>query len=81
MEKNSVNEIIMKIFETILKVQVQNRRKRSEFAEWDSLKHIDIIFSIEDEFDIQFTPSEMSELSTIDMAIELVTEKTNKTQK
>lgn len=72
MDENFVKEEMFKLFETVLKIDAQNKHERSEITEWDSLKHIDIIFAIEDRFKIQFTPEEMTDLDSIDRAIKLV---------
>ena len=32
--------------------------RRIDVAEWDSLKHVEIVFALEDEFDVQFDESE-----------------------
>lgn len=37
---------------------------RDETARWDSLKHVELIFALEDEFDVQFTEVELEKLSS-----------------
>jgi acyl carrier protein len=37
---------------------------RDETPRWDSLKHVELIFALEDEFDLQFTESELEELKS-----------------
>lgn len=37
---------------------------RAETAEWDSLKHVDLIFAIEDEFAVQLSEEEMINASS-----------------
>ena len=32
---------------------------------WDSIKHVEIIFALEDEFAVEFSEEEMAELSTL----------------
>ena len=34
--------------------------RRMDVAEWDSLKHVEIVFALEDEFDVQFDESEFA---------------------
>lgn len=35
---------------------------RSRDAEWDSLKHIELIFLLEDHFQVRFSPEQMEEM-------------------
>ena len=42
---------------------------------WDSLKKIDIIFAIEDEFNIQFSSSDMEQMTNIKAIIDKVIER------
>lgn len=73
-----VKQETFKIVEAVLKIDLGNRCKRSEIPEWDSLKHIDIVFAVEDRFKIQFSPDEMVSIGSIDRAIELVLQKVEK---
>jgi acyl carrier protein len=36
---------------------------RETVAAWDSIKHVDLIFALEDEFGVQFSEAEMAELT------------------
>lgn len=37
---------------------------REDTPGWDSLKHVELIFALEDEFDLQFTAAELEELKS-----------------
>ncbi len=39
---------------------------------WDSLKRVEIVFSLEEQFDIMLSPEEIAELNTVKSIIELV---------
>ena len=39
---------------------------------WDSLKRVEIVFSLEEQFDIMLSPEEIAELNTVKNIIELV---------
>lgn len=45
---------------------------RSEHPEWDSLKHVEIIFLLEDEFGIQFEEEDFSKLDSVNHIYSLV---------
>jgi acyl carrier protein len=38
---------------------------REEQAAWDSLKHIQVIFALEDRFNVRFSEAEMPELDSV----------------
>jgi len=42
---------------------------------WDSLKHMMIIVTLEEEFDIQFSDDELTDLLTLELIIHIVSEK------
>ena len=42
---------------------IDTSRKNSN--NWDSLKHIEVIFAIEDEFEIEFTEEEMYKMNDV----------------
>ena len=44
----------------------------SETGLWDSLKRVEIIFTLEEQFDVMLEPEEVSKLNTIDDIMELV---------
>lgn len=39
---------------------------------WDSLKRVEIVFTLEEQFDIMLDPEEVAKLNTIDDIMELV---------
>jgi len=48
---------------------------RAEISEWNSLIHVEIIFSCEDFFQIEFSLEEMNNLNSIKALIESITAK------
>lgn len=44
----------------------------SETGLWDSLKRVEIIFTLEEQFDVMLEPEEVSKLNTIDDILEFV---------
>jgi acyl carrier protein len=39
---------------------------------WDSLKHVELIFALEDEFDVQFSESMMQELVSLNAIVAVI---------
>lgn len=46
--------------------------KREDIAEWDSLKHLEIIFSVEDAFSVEFGEEELAGLNSSRLIAEAV---------
>ncbi len=45
---------------------------RDRLAAWDSLRHVEVIFAVEEAFDIQFTQDEMADARSLDALVGLV---------
>jgi acyl carrier protein len=51
------------------------RPRRADEPAWDSLKHIEIVFSLEGAFGVRFTPDEMPLLDSLDAIVAMVGER------
>lgn len=67
---------IYEILSNILKVPVSEDTSVSmqDTPEWSSLAHVDIIMSIEDEFDILFAEEDLASLTSQDQIVKKVLE-------
>jgi acyl carrier protein len=45
---------------------------RETTAAWDSLKHVAVIFAIEDEFEVQFSEEQMASLASLSAIVEAI---------
>ncbi|OJI04681.1 acyl carrier protein [Polynucleobacter sp. MWH-Adler-W8] len=75
MNSKKVESVVLDIFSTILKRNVDIRDSRITLSQWDSLKHIEIIFAIEDELNIQFEEEEIEQLDDIEKIIKIASVK------
>lgn len=67
---------ILKIISKVLKMSVEELDARNTDDKlWDSLKHMEIILSLEEEFDIVFAPEEIASARTVCKIIEIVKSK------
>jgi len=66
-------KIISKVFNVPLE-QVNNESSPDTIPEWDSLKHMNLILAIEQEFGIQFTEVQIIEMLNVALIIELLKE-------
>ena len=62
--KNIENKVIS-VISKVLKEDVNIDTSRKNSNNWDSLKHIEVIFAIEDEFEIEFTEEEMYKMNDV----------------
>jgi len=69
--ENDLIEIIEKILECDLSVS----RSRAEIPQWDSMKQVEIIFTLEDKYLIEFSEHEMEELTSIDRILKVLENK------
>jgi acyl carrier protein len=47
---------------------------RDEHAAWDSLKHVEVIFALEDRFGVRFSEAEMAQMDSVGKITERVSE-------
>lgn len=62
---NDIENKVISVISKVLKTDVDKNTTRKDCSKWDSLKHIEVIFAIEDEFEIEFTEEEMSEMNSV----------------
>lgn len=71
--RETINEILIEILELDdANVELLDREKN---ATWDSIKHLEIIMAIEEEFDIRFTAAEVTAIKNIRDLYEYVEKK------
>jgi acyl carrier protein len=44
-------------------------------ANWDSLQHLNLVLALEQEFNVQFTPEEIEQILSVELAAALLDEK------
>ena len=69
---------IIKIISRVTEIDVKDLEKDCDKTLWDSFSHIDIILSIEDEFNAMFTQEEITQAKTIDKIMQLLEGKLQK---
>jgi acyl carrier protein len=74
MVQNSIATEVSRILGLVLHRQIGNGEKITRAGEpaWDSLKHVEIMFAIEDHFGVQFTAEELATLDSIEAVIRAV---------
>lgn len=75
MEKSIENKV-KEIFSTLLNKEFGENEeiKKETIEDWDSLFHITLIVTLEDEFEISFDSEDIPNLTSLDAIIEKITE-------
>lgn len=70
----SIEEKVVAILSALLKRDLDpgTRITRENTDGWDSLKHVELLFAIEDEFEVEFDEYEQSELDSVSKIVSLV---------
>ncbi len=72
MDRQQIEPVVLKVVGTGLKEPVGLDASRAGLAKWDSLKHVEIMFALEDAFDMAFSEEELSDLDSVARIIERV---------
>ena len=70
---------IKEILATILEIdpsEVNNDTNPDSVASWDSLRHMKLVFAIEDEYDVQFSDDQIIQLTNVGNIINSIKELT-----
>lgn len=74
MEK--IRKIIAETFK-IKESEITPQTNMKDIDSWDSLTHMELIVSLEDEFEIEFTADEIMEMTDVEKIEKIVGEKIN----
>ena len=72
---NSQPKIIEIVSDVLAGVEVSDLTSRQGTPEWNSLKHMEIIFAIEEEFEIQYSEEEMIAIASIGDIVDSIARK------
>ena len=68
---------IKEILATILEIDqsdINNNTNPDTVSSWDSLRHMKLVFSIEDEYDVQFSDDQIIQLTDVGKIIDCIKE-------
>lgn len=68
---------ILKIISQVMEVPLEQLNKESSpdtVKNWDSLKHMNLILALEEEFNITFSDEEIVELLSVEIIVEVLKE-------
>ena len=66
MTPDEIDAIVRDVLETTLRVRIPEGTvlTRSEESKWDSLSHVEILYGVESELDVEFTAEEMNQVQS-----------------
>jgi len=69
-----IERIVLAVLTTLLKRQFEPGADitRANTASWDSLKHMEIMFALEDELSTEFTEDELAKLDSVAKIVDAV---------
>jgi acyl carrier protein len=69
-----VRELVADVF-NVPTEQVTLQTSPNTIESWDSLKHLDLILALEQEFALQISPDEMAEMNSVEIITKVIEEK------
>ena len=70
--RNQTEARVIQTVSRALKSQVDASSTRDNTASWDSLRHIEVVFSLEDELGLEFSESELLEFLSVQRIVDIV---------
>ncbi len=76
MIKHKIKQVMSSVFDINIK-DIPDTASQKNLEVWDSLQHLNLAVELEEAFNMEFTPEEISEMTSIDKIVEIV-ERTKK---
>ena len=73
-KKERIKNVMSAVFE-IPEEQIKNDSSPDTIESWDSLKHMNLIIALEEEFEVEFTDNEIFELMNYTLIKSIITGK------
>jgi acyl carrier protein len=70
-----VRDLAADVF-SVHRERIRPESSPDDIENWDSLRHLNLVLALEQEFKIEFTPEEIEQLLSIELIVALVSEKT-----
>jgi acyl carrier protein len=72
MSRPEVQTRVLELLATVLKTPVDAGASTETLPAWDSLRHIEVIFAVEDAFGVQFPEETLGELTSVERVVDAV---------
>ena len=68
-----MEEKVFKILKDVLEMdEVSMNTSQDNCENWNSLRHLNLVSELEDEFDVEFEPEEIAEMKSVDIILETI---------
>lgn len=68
-----MEEKVFKILKDVLEMdEVSMNTSQDNCENWNSLRHLNLVSELEDEFDLEFEPEEIAEMHSVNSIIEII---------
>ena len=72
MHRSEVQDRVLDLLGTVLQSSVDATTSINTLPAWDSFRHIQIIFAVEDAFNVQFPEEALGELTSVELLVDAV---------
>ena len=75
---NKIEDRTKKVMSAVFEIstgEINDKSSSDNIISWDSIKHMNLVIALEEEFDIQFNDSEIVELQNLSLIINIIGEK------
>ncbi len=79
MDSGAFSDTFFTLFSAILNVRRDSltpQSSRDSLEEWDSIKHMQVMLALEEQFNIQFSDDEIADLASLSDLMQAMTRKT-----
>jgi acyl carrier protein len=73
MSKDEIKDRVEQVVAGVLGANPQPGVTAGNIAAWDSLKHMNVILAVENEFDVEFDDEDLANTHSIELLVEAVT--------
>jgi acyl carrier protein len=74
MDRTEIKALVLSVISAVLKFEVSDGVTAENTFQWDSIKHIEVIFALEDELDLQFPEEMMPNLNSVERIVDAIEE-------
>jgi acyl carrier protein len=77
MQRSEITRTVVEVLGAVLKraLDASQDHQRGQIPGWDSLKHVEIIFAVEDALSVEFAEEELAGLDSVNRIVDAVVAK------
>ncbi len=75
MNSTESKQRLSEVFAVVFGRPISTEARRQDVPEWDSLKHMQLVFAVEEQFNVQFSEEEIAGLDSVARFSEIIQER------